>query len=593
MPIRITGMASGLDIDKLVSDMMKAERMPLDKLKQKQTTIGWKTDLYREVNTSLSGLRTTVGSMRLSGDWKAFKATSTNESVMSATASGSASASTHTFNVVSLAGNASMASSSTISNVGTVGAVASRLSFDGSNNQFDISLNGDSKTITLNANYADNAALIADLQSKLDTAFGGNVINVSDSSGTLKFESNPVGGEVVLQRAANNNGLDALGFTNKLDATQSIYDSEMEGKFATPLDLSVGSPSFAINGVNISYSFEDSLQTIMKKVNASAAGVTMSYDSVTDKVLIVSKNAGTSAQVKIESDNGGLLESLGFTSGTAAYGTDMKVEIDGLTTYRSSNTFTWDGVTYTAKAPGSTTVAVNADVDTAFNKIKDFVTKYNETVDLLNKRLKESKFKDYAPLTDEQRADMKDSDITLWETKAKSGLLQNDSILQHTLSTMRALVTQSVDGVSSDVDALYKIGIDTYPYDPSNPQNAGKLRIDETKLRDMLAANPEGVSQLFTNVSSSTDGKGIANRLYSSLDGSIQELIDKSGGVGTVNDDIRNDLGSQMNRIESQIKDFQAKLAKKEDFYYLRFSAMESAIQKSNSQLSWLQQSLG
>jgi flagellar hook-associated protein 2 len=54
--IRMSGLASGMDIDQLVNDLMKAERIPLDKLHQKKQLIEWKRDAYREMNSLLKEL---------------------------------------------------------------------------------------------------------------------------------------------------------------------------------------------------------------------------------------------------------------------------------------------------------------------------------------------------------------------------------------------------------------------------------------------------------------------------------------------------------------------------------------------------------
>ena len=54
MVTRIGGLASGMDIDTLVSDLMKAERLPLDKLTQKKQILEWQRDDYRSMNTLLS-----------------------------------------------------------------------------------------------------------------------------------------------------------------------------------------------------------------------------------------------------------------------------------------------------------------------------------------------------------------------------------------------------------------------------------------------------------------------------------------------------------------------------------------------------------
>lgn len=58
--VRISGLASGMDIDELVKSMMQAERVPLDKLTQKKQSSEWQRDDYRSMNTSLSELDTLI-----------------------------------------------------------------------------------------------------------------------------------------------------------------------------------------------------------------------------------------------------------------------------------------------------------------------------------------------------------------------------------------------------------------------------------------------------------------------------------------------------------------------------------------------------
>ena len=68
------------------------------------------------------------------------------------------------------------------------------------------------------------------------------------------------------------------------------------------------------------------------------------------------------------------------------------------------------------------------NVDEMMTKIKEFVTTYNGLIKDFTDQTKESKYRDYAPLTDEQKKDMSENEVKLWEEKAKSGLLRNDSI---------------------------------------------------------------------------------------------------------------------------------------------------------------------
>ncbi|MFF2889985.1 flagellar filament capping protein FliD [Paenibacillus sp. NPDC057967] len=69
MPMRITGMSSGLDIDSMIRDIMKAERMPVNKLLQKKQTMQWKVESFNNMNLKFSALRESVSTLRFSGGW--------------------------------------------------------------------------------------------------------------------------------------------------------------------------------------------------------------------------------------------------------------------------------------------------------------------------------------------------------------------------------------------------------------------------------------------------------------------------------------------------------------------------------------------
>ena len=77
--MRIGGLASGMDIDSIVADLMKAERMPLDKLKQKKQVLEWQRDDYRSMNTLLLDFRSELTQMKLSSKYRARTTTSTDE----------------------------------------------------------------------------------------------------------------------------------------------------------------------------------------------------------------------------------------------------------------------------------------------------------------------------------------------------------------------------------------------------------------------------------------------------------------------------------------------------------------------------------
>ena len=68
--MRISGLASGMDIDSIVSDMMKIKKMPLDKLKQEKQVMEWQRDDYREMNTLLLNFRSELTQMKLTTKYR-------------------------------------------------------------------------------------------------------------------------------------------------------------------------------------------------------------------------------------------------------------------------------------------------------------------------------------------------------------------------------------------------------------------------------------------------------------------------------------------------------------------------------------------
>lgn len=70
MPIRITGMNSGLDTESIISELVKAQRTKVDSVKKKQTIAGWKQDAWKDLNAKIYKLfQNTLGSMRFTTDY--------------------------------------------------------------------------------------------------------------------------------------------------------------------------------------------------------------------------------------------------------------------------------------------------------------------------------------------------------------------------------------------------------------------------------------------------------------------------------------------------------------------------------------------
>lgn len=247
-------------------------------------------------------------------------------------------------------------------------------------------------------------------------------------------------------------------------------------------------------------------------------------------------------------------------------------------------------------APSAPPVSLSSttNVDDMMNKIKEFVTTYNGLIKDLNDQTKETKYRDYAPLTPEQKKDMDEDEIKLWEEKAKSGLLRNDSVVRNGLSNMRSLIYQSNPGLEgTKYNTLFNIGITT----SKSYNDGGTLEIDEAKLRKALEEDPDAVERLFKNAEGKKedviDGKTVDTRGYlDKLRDSMKSLevnIEKKAGRSTMTD-AQYAIGKSLIDNEKRIDTWQNKLKNIEARYWKQFTAMETAINKANQQSSMFMQ---
>ncbi|WP_411502681.1 flagellar filament capping protein FliD [Brevibacillus centrosporus] len=103
MGIRISGMASGMDTEKIVKDLMKTQREPLNRLTRQKYVNEWKRDAYRDLNTVLADLQTSINSIRYAANFSKKIATSENDAIVSAKATGSPKSSSYAIEVTQLA----------------------------------------------------------------------------------------------------------------------------------------------------------------------------------------------------------------------------------------------------------------------------------------------------------------------------------------------------------------------------------------------------------------------------------------------------------------------------------------------------------
>jgi len=369
------------------------------------------------------------------------------------------------------------------------------------------------------------------------------------------------------------------------DATKTL--KELKDDNNNPFDYDGdGTISFKINGKTIELDEEnDTIATMIQKINKADAGVTAYIDSATGYFTIRSKTTGDSSTITID-DPSELLNNFNLNPKA---GSDAIVRINGIQTTRSSNTFTENGVEITLLADNSDiTIRVATDTDKIVELVKNFISEYNSILDAVNKKLSEARYRDYLPLTSEQKDEMSEKEIELWESKAKSGLLRNDSILTTMINEFRMAMITNVE-VNGNAVNLTQFGITTGDY-----TSKGKLVIsDEDKLRAAIENDLDAFIALFaqnsTDISATAADSGLFRRLYNSAERALDQLAQKAG-VSKFSTDPgasfseNSFMAEELRALNNRIRHLASRLAIIENNYYKQFTAMEKAVSQFSAQ---------
>lgn len=531
--MRLTGLATGMDTDTMIKQMMKPFTMKVDKMKQDRQMVAWKQELYREILADTAAIKNTffdvlkpATNMLSKNSYEGFDVTATNSDPtksagVSATASVGATVGNYTVNVTQLASGAKVES---VNEVKTT-----------ENGQIN----------------------------KYTTTLG----SLGVSNGTLKL-----------------NYKDANGVEKK--------------------------------DISINVSSGDTVSQLIDKINQETSGaVKLNFSELTNKFSIESLKTGSEASLEVTAETTNILTNLKLNA-AASVGKNAEFTItppggpESELVIRPSNTFSIDGVNYTlTKADTVNNITVTGNSQKTYDKIKGFIDKYNELVDKINQKTDEKKQYKFLPLTDEQRAAMKEDEIKQWETKAKVGLLKGDSNLESMVNEMRSAFFQGVEGAGI---SLSEIGLSTSP----DTSKKGKIIIDETKLKAAIETRGEQVANLFaksSKISYSPDNttsqkndrnkeQGIFQRINDILqdytrtsrnnNGKKGVLLEKVGIKGDLSE-FKSLMSQDIINKDAKINEMIKSLSVRENKFYLQFSKLEVAMNKLNSQSSWLTQQLG
>ena len=462
------------------------------------------------------------------------------------------------------------------------------------------------------------------MQDQLDDAFGAGRVKVEakeDGSGlySLGFQTTTPNGKMdqssILAVSSGDVGLLGAngafkmnyGESNRVNLDAKIAESGLAGAqnmtFPTTIE---------INGKSIEVKAEDTVRTLMDKINESDAGVQVTYQNSSDSFVFSATANGASGKIDVGGDFAKIFGEFNKTDGqdaivTVKYaGSDQTVDL-----VRDSNSFKVDGMTISVNGefgyvkdeatgelkldPSAEAVTFDAkvDEDKIVETVKKMVEEYNEIIELVNKETGTKPNRDYPPLTSAQKEELSESEIEAWEEKAKEGLLFNDNDLKGLSNSLRFVLSPA------DQAALKKIGLTT----SSTTSDNGKLSFDESAFRAALKSDPEGVKEMFTKEAvKDEDGNvvsqaGIAVNMKTAFDKYAKTLgepkgilIERAGSIKSPASITQNAVYKQLEEIDARIESLQDTLKMEQDRYIKQFTALESVIAQMNSQSSWLSQ---
>jgi flagellar hook-associated protein 2 len=540
------GIVSGLKTSDIIDKLMSLEKAPLNQLTAQQSTVQKRDSAYAEIKTQVGTFQSALKTLLLSSNVNTKSTSSTLTSVATATAGSDATNATYQLSVSRLATASTISSSvwngsawaSAPIGAGLDSAVAlNNAHFGTAPTAGTFTINGTQVTITdpttqtldqivalINTNVPTvQASVTTDASGNKNAitlhALDGNAIQLGSGSDSSNFLS-----------AAH---LVSTGAVGDLVSTMPLGPSSMTASLASGHlgGALAGSGSFTVNGKTISWdATQDSLNSVINKINSSAAGVNVTYDPTRDALKI--SNIATGGQtVDLGNDVGGFLSAMHLMGGTVGgvsqqtLGVTARFSLNGgPDQFSNSNNVSGvvQGVTFRLAGTGATTVSVTQDTSTAIKNAQDFATQFNALIDLIDK------------------------DTQYDATKNKASVLTGDAGIRELESQIRGFLTSAATNVQGTYTSLASVGISTGAFG-SAVGTTDHLVVDTAKLTAALQADPSAVARLLggdPTVTVNPDAMGMARpgHWISSISGSPASgtagryaiTLDSSGNLTSV-----------------------------------------------------------
>lgn len=389
-------------------------------------------------------------------------------------------------------------------------------------------------------------------------------------------------------KSANGGSLTALSKMSDLTGGDSITGSGQ-------IKIQAGSKEVSMN-----ITADTTISDVMNQLKD--AGLNANFDAKQQRLFVSAKESGEANDfsiVGLDSNGQAALSALGISASSIGSskidGQDAIIYLNKAEFTNSTNSFEINGLTITAlsetAAGEDVTITTQDDTDGIYDMIKNFFKEYNSIINEVDKLYNADSASGYEPLTDDEKEALSDSEVEKYEKKIKDALLRRDS----NLSSIRTKFTSTMSaGVEVNGKRMYlnDFGIDTLGYFTAadNEKNAyhidGDPDDDSTsgnadKLKSLISSDPDTVVSFFS---------ALNRELYSAMDG-LSSAVQGYRTYGSFYDDKK--MKSDYSDYTTKIAEMEEKVNDYEDKWYKKFSKMETALAKMQSNSSAISGLLG
>ncbi len=619
--MRLTGLMSGMDTESIIQQLVSAKQTKVDDAKKAQTKLEWKQTAWKELNTKIKNLQSKyISTMRFSTAYSKRTTKVSNSSAVSVITGENAVKGVQSLKINKLAKTGYLTGAELKGKDGSL-TVASKVSdIEGfsAGGAFNITSGSNSVDVTVTEDTT-----ISDVLNKLKEAG----VNASfDAKNQRFFVSASASGldsdfSITASDSAGDAALSLLGLKTKIgsgegedNATYKKYAElaafYVEGDKSATLDKinADGRITNAINSRVNSYleqyksllSSRDSASQ-MKDLTDNYIDVTSTTDADGKVTYSATAKAALTAEVEDSYYNSVQYAAKVIADGSASGGAtkvsgqDAEIVLNGATFTGNTNVFEINGLTFTAlsttAAGEEITVTTEDDVDGIYDMVKGFLKEYNSLINEMDKLYNADSAKGYEPLTDDEKDAMSDTEVEKYEQKIKDALLRRDSNLSTISSVLKEVMSAGIE-INGKTMYLSNFGINTLGYfeaadneknayhidgDPDDTSTSGNADV----LKSMISTDPDTVVSFFSTLS---------KNLYDKMS-SLSKSVDGYRTFGNFYDDKK--MKSDYDDYKTKISELEEKLNDYEDKWYSKFSKMETALAKLQSNSSAVTSLLG